>query len=39
MQSIKDSKEETTDKSSGDKDEEAVRNFTSSEALSSLEVI
>ncbi|XP_022162736.1 tigger transposable element-derived protein 6-like [Myzus persicae] len=43
VQSIKDSKDEATDESSGDEDEEAVmgndvRNVTSSEALSSLEV-
>lgn len=44
VQSIKDSKDEATDESSGDEDEEAVmgndvRNVTSSEALSSLEVM
>ncbi|XP_060865623.1 tigger transposable element-derived protein 6-like [Metopolophium dirhodum] len=44
VQSIKDSKDEATDESSGDEDEEAVMgndvsNVTSSEALSSLEVM
>ena len=44
IQSIKDSKDEVTDESSRDEDEEAVlgndvRNVTSSEALSSLEVM
>jgi len=44
VQSIKDSKDEATDESSGDEDEEAVmgndvRNVTSSEALTSLKVM
>ena len=44
VQSIKDIKNEATDESSGDEDEEAVmgndvRNVTSSEALSSLEIM